>query len=688
MTTENLLLELGTEELPPKSLRTLAQALHDNFVKQLNSLGLSFSASKWYATPRRLALVISDLETKQKDSELEIKGPAVKAAFDASGNPTKAALGWAKANNIDISEAQTLKTDKGEWLYIKTFKAGQRTTDLVPDLFAKALKSLPIPRLMHWGAKRDEFVRPVHTLCMLFGGDIIPGNILGIESSRIINGHRFLGNKTVSIRSVDTYVQQLREEGAVIADYDERKASIISQVKKIAESVNGVADLDDSLVEEVTSIVENPHIYKATFDEHFLTVPAEALVYTMKGDQKYFPIYDHQGKLMSCFAFASNINPSDPSSLIAGNERVIRPRLSDAEFFFNTDRKHTLESFFKKLESIVYQKDIGTLAYRTEIVRKLAVYIARKIGADEKKADRAAYLSKCDLATTMVTEFTDTQGIMGMHYAELDGEDKDVYEAIFQSYQPRFSGDDIPVKPVQIAVSLAEKFVTLVGIFGIGMLPKGDKDPFGLRRAAIGLIRIIIENGVELDFVDVVSKVCDLLQDKLKNKSTKDNVIDFILTRLKSFYQDRGIDAQIYLAVLSVKPCNLLDFDRRVKAVSAFKTLPESADLAAAYKRISNILAKTEISFEKVNSSLLKDNYEKRLADHIEALAPVLKNFYDVGNYQDAMSKVSEIREDVDAFFEHVMVNDKDEQVRANRLAILKQLQNMLANTADISVLY
>lgn len=686
--TKNLLLELGTEELPPKSLRTLAQALHDNFVNQLKDLGLCFSSSKWYATPRRLALIVKDLDSKQRDAEVEIRGPAVKAAFDASGKPTNAALGWARSNGIDISQAQRLKTEKGEWLYFKSFKEGQDTVSLVPDLFVKSLKSLPIPRLMHWGDKREEFVRPVHSLCMLFGQDIIPGTILGVKSDRIIKGHRFLGNQFLSVESADTYVEQLKKEGAVVVDYEERKASVISQVKAVADSVGGIADLDDSLVEEVTSIVENPHIFKASFDEHFLSVPAEALVYTMKGDQKYFPIYDHSGKLMACFAFASNINPSDPSSLIAGNERVIRPRLSDAEFFFNTDRKHRLESFFPRLEKIIYQKDIGTLAYRTEIVRKLAAYIAEKIGADINKADRAAYLSKCDLATTMVTEFTDTQGIMGMHYAELDGEDKDVYEAIFQAYQPRYAGDTIPSKPVQIAVSLAEKFVTLVGIFGIGMLPKGDKDPFGLRRAAIGVIRIIIENEIELDFADVICKACSLLSDKLKNKDTEANVLDFILNRLKFFYQDRGIDGQIFTSVMSIKTSSLLDFDKRVKAVAAFKQMPESVDLAAAYKRISNILNKSEVNSHIIKPNLLKDQAEKKLAKHLELLAPVVKDLYASCEYQKAMSKMSEIREDVDDFFEKVMVNDKDEAVKANRLAILIQLKEMLAATADISVLY
>lgn len=688
MVTKNLLLELGTEELPPKSLRTLAQALHDNFVKQLNTLGLGYSSSKWYATPRRLALIIKDLEARQQDTELEIRGPAVKAAFDKDGNPTKAAEGWAKSNGIAVKDAQILKTDKGEWLYVKTHKQGQETVSLIPDAFAKALKALPIPRLMHWGAKKEEFVRPVHTLCMLFGADVIPGSILGVESSRVIRGHRFLGKQELSITSADSYLEELRAQGAVIADYDERKASIIAQVTAIADSLNGVADLDDALVEEVTSIVENPHIYKANFDEHFLSVPSEALVYTMKGDQKYFPIYDKQGKLLSSFAFASNINPEDPSSLIAGNERVIRPRLSDAEFFFNTDRKHTLESFFPRLETIVYQKDIGTLAFRTSIVQALAVYIAEKIGADTKKADRAAYLSKCDLATTMVTEFTDTQGIMGMHYAELDGEDQDVAEAIFQAYQPRFAGEGIPTKPVQIAVSLAEKFVTLVGIFGIGMLPKGDKDPFGLRRAAIGAIRIINENGIEINFVEIIGKCCELLSAKLKNKDTKDNVADFIYNRLKAYYQDQGVDGQLIQSVLSVRPESLLDFDKRINAVKAFKDLPEAADLASAYKRIANILSKAETTSDEISANFLKDEAEVKLAGEIQKIQPEIIKLYAAGDYQSALCRLAALKDSIDGFFEHVMVNADDADLKKNRLAILSVLKDLFSRTADISVLY
>ena len=688
MTAKNLLLELGTEELPPKSLLTLAQSLHDSFVKQLNDQGLSFVSSKWYATPRRLALFIESLDEVQKDREIEIKGPAVKAAFDADGNPTKAALGWASANGITIDQAERLSTPKGEWLYVKTVKKGDSTVSLLPDMFRTALKSLPIPRLMHWGDKKEEFVRPVHTLCMLFGSDLIEGSILGVNSSKTINGHRFLGKQQVTINSADTYVEQLRNEGAVVADYQERKASIIKQVTDIANSVNGVADLDDDLVNEVTSIVEEPHIFKATFEERFLKVPAEALVYTMKGDQKYFPIYDKDKKLLPAFAFASNINPADTTSLISGNERVVRPRLSDAEFFFNTDRKQSLESFFSRLETIVYQKDIGTIAYRSNCVEELARYIAKAIGADESKAARAAHLAKCDLASTMVTEFTDTQGVMGMHYAELDGEDKDVSDAIFEQYWPRFSGDAIPTKGVQISLSLAEKIITLVGIFGINMLPKGDKDPFGLRRAAIGLLRIILENSISINFVDVIEKACEILKDKLKLADTKDQVVSFIYNRLKAYYQDQGIEASLFLAVLSTAPQDLVDFDKRVKAVKSFKDLPEAENLASAYKRVNNILSKAESKDSTINDSLLQEDAEKALVAALNEVTPKVNALYDSGDYNKALATLSELKVSVDNFFDKVMVNADDLAIKNNRIAILVNLHDLIGKTADISVLY
>lgn len=684
----NLLLELGTEELPPKALRKLAESLHENFVKHLNNEGLNFSQSKWYATPRRLALIINDLDVKQADREIEVKGPAVKAAFDADGNPTKAAQGWANANGIKVEDAQRLKTDKGEWLYIKSTKQGTQTKSLITDMFAKSLAALPIPKLMHWGDKHDEFVRPVHTLCMIFGDELIDGEILGIKSSKTINGHRFMGSAQFEVNNADTYVEQLRNQGAVIADFEERKESIKQQVTKLADSVNGKADLDDALLEEVTSLVENPHVFLASFEERFLQVPSEALVYTMKGDQKYFPIYDAQGKLLPKFAFVSNINPSDTTALISGNERVVRPRLSDAEFFFKTDRKQSLESFFPRLETIIYQQDIGTIAYRSEIVGKIASYIAPQVGADSKLCERAAHLAKCDLASTLVTEFTDTQGIMGMHYAELDGESPDVAAAIFEQYCPRFAGDQIPTRPVQISVSLAEKLATLIGIMGINLMPKGDKDPFGLRRAAIGVIRIIVENKLDLNLIDIINKGCEFFKDKLKSQDTAKNVADYIFARLKAYYQDQGIGAEIFQSVLSTSPVSLLDFDKRAKAVVKFKELKEAEDLAAAYKRVNNIQAKSGRNSADINESLLQEDAEKKLVEHLKALMPTINDLYQKGEYDKAMLTLAELRDDVDYFFEKVMVNADDEAIKNNRLAILNQLSAVFSKTADISVLY
>lgn len=688
MAVNNLLLELGTEELPPKALRRLAQALSDNFSAQLKKENLACESVQWYATPRRLALMVTALADRQEDKVLEIKGPAVKAAFNADGTPTRAAEGWARSNGIKVEDAGRLKTDKGEWLYIKTTRAGRAAVELIPEMFRQALAVLPIPKLMHWGDKHDEFVRPVHTLCMLYGSELIPGSILGVESSRQIRGHRFLGQKTLEISCADNYLNELREIGCVEADYEKRKASIRAQVAEAAASVGGEADLDDDLLEEVTSLVEMPHVYLASFEERFLQVPSEALVYTMKGDQKYFPIYTADGKLLPKFAFVANINPADPGMLISGNERVVRPRLSDAEFFFKTDRKHSLEYYHERLLHIVYQKDIGTIAFRSEVVADTAACLAPFVKADEALCRRAAYLAKCDLATTLVTEFTDTQGIMGMHYAELDGEDPAVSKAIFEQYLPRFSGDAVPTAPVPMAVSLAEKLVTLVGIFGINQLPKGDKDPYGLRRAAIGLIRIVLENKLEFNLVAAIEKCAAILGDKVTAPNTPANVADYVFNRLKAYYQDQGIGAEIFQAVLRVKPVSLLDFDKRIKAVQSFKLLPEAEDLAAAYKRVSNILSKADVISGDVDPQLLQEAAEKQLVQHIIALKPEIDRCYQSGAYDAALSRLAELRADVDNFFEQVMVNTEDPNLRQNRLLILSKLAAILSTTADISVLY
>ncbi len=688
MSNKNLLLELGTEELPPKSLRKLSTALLDEFTKRLDGAGLKYDEAKWYATPRRLSLFIASLDEKQEDREIEIKGPSVKVAYDANGEPTKAALGWANSNGVDIKDVSTLKTEKGEWLYIKSLKKGDDTTSLIPQMFKESLESLPIPKLMHWGDKKEEFVRPVHTLCMLFGSDLISGTILGLQSGTKLLGHRFMGKQQVELTSADNYLSLLENEGYVIADYERRKTMIKEQVIALANSIGGQADLDEDLLEEVTSLVEYPHAFLASFEERFLQVPSEALVYTMKGDQKYFPIYDAQNKLLPKFIFISNINPSDTTSLISGNERVVRPRLSDAEFFFKTDRKHSLESYFDKLTNVIYQKDIGTIAYRSEIVEQVAAYIGEQIGADQALCKRASHLAKCDLATTLVNEFTDTQGIMGMHYARLDGENADVADAIFEQYLPRFAGDKVPTGKVQIALSLAEKITTLVAIFGINLAPKGDKDPYGLRRAAIGVIRIMLENKLDMNLNKLLSFTYDLLTKKMQSKTTVADVSDYVFNRLKAYYKDLDIGAEIFNAVYANTPDSILDFDKRVYAVKEFKALDAASDLAAAYKRVANILSKAENVSDSINESLLEDSNEKQLVERLAAILPVVSSYYEKKDYLQALSTLSELREDVDNFIENVMVNVEDINIKNNRLSILLNLKMVLAKTADISVLY
>ncbi len=688
MDTKNLLIELGTEELPPKSLRKLAEAFHSEFIKRLAAQDLKYSNAKWFATPRRLALQILDLQTKQEDKTVEIKGPSVKVAFDENNQPTKAAIGWANANGIDIKDVKTISTDKGAWIGFDKQQTGQDTTSLIENMVKESLAALPIPKLMHWGSKKVEFVRPVHTLTILFNDEVVKANVLDLDSSRLVKGHRFLGKQEFEIKDANSYEDQLLNEGLVIADYEKRKAKIKEQVIALSNSVNGVADLDEDLLEEVTSLVEYPTAYIASFEESFLQVPSEALVYTMKGDQKYFPLYDKEGKLLPKFIFISNIQPENTQSLISGNERVVRPRLSDAQFFFNTDRKKKLEDYFKTLETVVYQKDIGTIAYRTSVVQEVAKYIAKEIGANVTLAKRAAYLAKCDLATTLVNEFTDTQGIMGMHYARLDGEDNDVADAIFEQYLPRFAGDIIPTKGVQISVSLAEKIVTLVGIFGINLLPKGDKDPYGLRRAAIGVIRILIENKLDLNIQETLKFCASILKDKIKNENTLDQLVEYIYTRLKAYYQDQNIGGEIYTAVLANRPVSLFDFDKRVKALVNFKTLEAAAALAGAYKRVNNILSKADIKQENIAEDLLVKQEEKDLVNSINKIEQEILNLYKDGKYTEAMTLLATLKDVIDNFFENVIVNDEDEKIKNNRIAILSKIQNLFKVTGDISVLY
>ncbi|MBN6071312.1 glycine--tRNA ligase subunit beta [Aggregatibacter actinomycetemcomitans] len=687
MTTQNFLVEIGTEELPPKALKTLATAFADNVQAELNQAGLAFDKIEWFAAPRRLAVKVLALATQQPGKEIEKRGPAVLAAFDAEGKPTKAAEGWARGCGITVVQAERLATDKGEWLVHRAKIEGQPTKNLLGNIVANALSKLPIPKPMRWADKTVQFIRPVHTVTMLLGDALIEGEILGVASARTIRGHRFLGEREFEIQHADQYPQLLCEKGSVVADFNERKAEILAKSQAKATALGGVADIEESLLEEVTSLVEYPNVLAAKFEERFLAVPAEALVYTMKGDQKYFPIYDKDGKLLPHFIFVSNINPDDPSAIIEGNEKVVRPRLTDAEFFFKTDLKQKLVDRLPRLETVLFQQQLGTLRDKTDRIEQLAGEIAKQIGADEAKAKRAGLLSKCDLMTNMVFEFTDTQGVMGMHYARHDGEDEEVAVALNEQYMPRFAGDELPKSLVASSVALADKFDTLTGIFGIGQAPKGSADPFALRRAALGALRIIVEKNLPLDLEDLVQKSAALFGDKLTNKNVVADVVDFMLGRFRAWYQDEGIAVDVIQAVLARRPTRPADFDARVRAVSHFRTLDSTEALAAANKRVANILAKADITIGEINLTACVEPAEKALAEAVLALQTEVQPLIAQGEYTAVLDKLANLRTPVDNFFDNVMVNAEDPALRQNRLAILNTLQGLFLQVADISLL-
>ncbi|HHQ6557147.1 TPA: glycine--tRNA ligase subunit beta [Serratia fonticola] len=688
MTQQTFLVEIGTEELPPKALRSLAEAFAANFTAELDNAGLEHGEVKWFAAPRRLALKVADLSAAQADREVEKRGPAIAQAFDAEGKPSKAAEGWARGCGITVDQAERLVTDKGEWLLYRAHVPGQSAQQLLAGMVSTALSKLPIPKLMRWGDKETQFVRPVHTVTLLLGAELIPGTVLGIDSARTIRGHRFMGEAEFTIDNADQYPQILLERGKVVADYQTRKSLIKRDAELAAQQIGGKADLSESLLEEVTSLVEWPVVLTAKFEEKFLAVPAEALVYTMKGDQKYFPVYDAAGKLLPNFIFVANIESKDPQQIISGNEKVVRPRLADAEFFFNTDRKQRLEDNLPRLETVLFQQQLGTLRAKTDRIQAMAGWIAGQIGADVNHATRAGLLSKCDLMTNMVFEFTDTQGVMGMHYARHDGEAEDVAVALNEQYQPRFAGDELPQSLVACSLAIADKMDTLAGIFGIGQHPKGDKDPFALRRAALGVLRIIVEKNLPLDLQTLTEEAVRLYGDKLTNAKVVDEVVDFMLGRFRAWYQEEGHAVDTIQAVLARRPTKPADFDARVKAVTHFRTLEAAAALAAANKRVSNILAKSnDTLLDHVHASVLKEPAELKLATHLVVLRDKLEPFFAEGRYQEALVELAALRETVDAFFDGVMVMAEDESVRVNRLTLLSKLRELFLQVADISVL-
>ncbi|QDP02843.1 glycine--tRNA ligase subunit beta [Thalassotalea sp. PS06] len=690
MSTNTLLIELGTEELPPKSLKKLATAFYQQVTDQLNAAELSFDDAKWFASPRRLALQVSGLIDKQADKTVEKRGPAVNVAFDADGNATKAAQGWARSNGITVDQAERLTTDKGEWLLHIASQPGKSVQELIPVMVNQAVSKLPIPKPMRWGSSRIQFIRPVHTITMMYGSEIIPGEVLGVASSNQLLGHRFHHQGLVTLDSADNYLSAL-ESAYVIADFEVRRDNISKQILAAAADMNAEALLDDDLLDEVTAINEWPTVLVGTFDEEFLQVPAEPLIYSMKDHQKYFPVQDKDGNLINKFIFVTNIESKQPQEIVKGNEKVIRPRLADAEFFFKTDKKVSLESRLESLASVLFQKQLGTLKDKSERIAALSRSVAEKVQGNQISGDeafRAGLLSKTDLMTEMVLEFPEVQGTMGKYYARHDGEAEAVAQALEDQYRPKFSGDTLPEGVTGCCVAIADKVDSLVGIFGINQPPKGDKDPFALRRAAIGLIRIIIEKQLTLDIKELIADSIAAYGDKLVNENTAADVIDFIMGRFRAYYQEQGISVDVIQAVLAKKPTAPLDFEQRIKAVSHFKALPEAAALAAANKRVGNILAKFDGElYPAFKAELATEAQEQALASEFNALNGQLESLFANKDYQQALALLSSLREPVDAFFDNVMVMADDEAIKVNRLTLLSQIRESFFNIADISLL-
>jgi glycyl-tRNA synthetase beta chain len=687
MTTETLLIELGTEELPPKSLRILATTFYEQIKLQLDEAKLSYSDIYWYATPRRLAVKVDNLVANQAEKAIEKRGPAVSVAFDAEGKPSKAAEGWARSNGITVAQAERLITDKGEWLLYKTTEQGKHVEQLIPDMVNLAIAKLPVPKPMRWGSGRTQFIRPVHTLTLLYGSNVIAGKSLNIHSNNLVTGHRFHHHGLVALAHANDYESALKA-AHVVVDYQARKNTIQQQINAAALAIGGFVLPDDELLEEVTSLVEWPVVLTGSFDKEFLNVPAEPLIYSMKDHQKYFPVTDSEGKLLNKFIFVSNIESKDPSQVIKGNEKVIRPRLADAEFFFKTDKKQSLESRLQGLESMLFQKQLGTVKAKSERIASLSAFVADKTGDDTAIAYRAGLLSKTDLMSDMVLEFPQVQGTMGKYYAQHDGESAAVAQALEDQYRPRFAGDVLPEQTIGCAVAIADKVDTLVGIFGINQAPKGDKDPFALRRAAIGLIRIIIEKNLNLEIADLVAKSVELYQDKLSNQEVTQQVLEFVFGRYRAYYQDQNITVDVIQAVLANAPSSPLDFDKRIHAVTHFKTLGEAATLAAANKRVGNILVKFKGElFNAFKLDLATEAAEVELASAFSVVNTKIAPLMATKDYQSALTELAALKQPIDNFFDHVMVMADDEQVKTNRLTLLNEIRNSFLAIADISLL-
>jgi glycyl-tRNA synthetase beta chain len=686
---KNLLIELGTEELPPKALLKLSEAFTSGIVDGLKKAGFDIDEVESFATPRRLAVLIKDVAASQPDRQVERKGPSLKAAYDDDGKPTKAVMGFARSCGIEVDELQQQETDKGVWLVFKATEKGQVLSALIEDIINRTLSQLPIPKRMRWGSYDAEFVRPAHWLVLMHGEDVIDAEVLGLKSSANTFGHRFHSPDAITLGSADEYREKLLSQGFVIADFEQRKQNIEQQVVTAVEKLDGEAIIDETLLDEVTALNEWPNAVAGDFDEMFLDVPAEALIKTMQDNQKYFPVRDGYGNLKNHFITISNIDSKSPEKVKQGNERVVRPRLADAKFFWEQDQKQPLESFNAALEKVVFQKKLGTIAEKTQRVTGLAESIAKQLDANAEYVSRAALLSKCDLMTDMVGEFASLQGVMGKRYAQKAGEADEVAEAIDEQYKPRGASDDTASTATGQILSISDKMDTLVGIFAIGQKPTGEKDPYALRRASLGILRTIIERKLNLDLKQLIAESAALLKDKVDASKVESDVFDYIIERLRAYYLDRNVSADVFDAVSALSPSRPLDFDKRIKAVTAFRELAEAESLAAANKRVGNILKKAATDgTSEVDESLLSEDAEKKLYQTLSALSQTVEPMFDSGDYETALSKLSSLRDPVDAFFDSVMVMADDEAIKNNRIALLNTMNQLFLRAADLSRLH
>ncbi|MCQ4314378.1 glycine--tRNA ligase subunit beta [Pseudomonas stutzeri] len=683
MSALDFLVELGTEELPPKALGKLSDAFRVGIEKGLKDAGLTHARVRAFAAPRRLAVLVEQLETEQPDRSINLDGPPLQAAFDAEGEPTQAALGFARKCGVDLAEIDR----SGPKLKYSRSIPGQPTTELLPGIIETSLSELPIPKRMRWAARKEEFVRPTQWLVMLFGDQVVDCTILAQRVGRESRGHRFHSPAPVRISKPTSYLEDLR--GAhVIADFAERRELIAKRVEQLAAEQNGSAIVPPALLDEVTALVEWPVPLVCSFEERFLEVPQEALITTMQDNQKYFCLLDANGKLLPRFITVANIESKDPAQIVAGNEKVVRPRLTDAEFFFKQDKKHPLESFNERLQSVVFQAQLGTVYDKAVRVSRLAAFIAERTEGNAQWAARAGLLSKCDLATEMVGEFPEMQGIAGYYYAVNDGEPVDVAHALNEQYMPRGAGAELPATQTGSILAVADKLDTLVGIFGIGMLPTGSKDPYALRRAALGILRILIEKRLDLDLVQAVNFTIAQFGTQVKAAGLADQVLEFIFDRLRARYEDEGVEVASYLSVRAVQPGSALDFDQRVQAVQAFRTLPEAEALAAANKRVSNLLSKFEAKLpETVEPRWFDNATEFSLYSALQQAEQAVQPLAATRQYREALERLAHLRGPVDAFFEAVLVNAEDASVRANRYALLARLRGLFLGVADISAL-